>query len=32
MRSHFLQLAILYSKVLRVYMDVGYIVDFVERR
>jgi hypothetical protein len=28
----FLQLAILYSRVLRVYIDVGYIVDFVERR
>ena len=28
----FLQLAILYLRVLRVYIDVGYIVDFVERR
>jgi len=27
----FLQLAILYSRVLRVYIDVGYILDFVER-
>ena len=28
----FLQLAILYSRVLSVYIGVGYIVDFVEKR